>query len=97
MSVTLLSDYVSCKKCGGNINFTERRIQGLGFKLVVNSDKCDAVLTDSCSWIYQDQCSNLFRKTEQRRKCNEPQSKRSLKNIPVIYVSEDCSWKKGVF
>lgn len=47
----VLSNYISCKKCGGDINFTERSVRGLGFKLVVNCGKCDPVSIDSCPLI----------------------------------------------
>lgn len=48
----MLSDHVSCKKCGGDINFTEWSVRGLGFKLVVNCGKCDQVVIYSCPLIH---------------------------------------------
>lgn len=48
---TALSNYLSCKKCGGDIIFCERSVRGLGFKLVVNCNTCDSVSIDSCPLI----------------------------------------------
>lgn len=46
-----ISEVVKCKECGGDINFTETSVRGLGFKLKVNCAKCEAVLINSCPLI----------------------------------------------
>ncbi|KYQ53904.1 hypothetical protein ALC60_07197 [Trachymyrmex zeteki] len=46
-----LSEMIKCKTCGGNVTFSESSIRGLGFKLVVNCDKCDPRYKNSCPLI----------------------------------------------
>jgi len=47
----VLSDYVICKKCGGNITFSEKSARGLGFQLVIQCAVCEPVNINSCPLI----------------------------------------------
>lgn len=46
-----ISEAVKCKSCGGEVNFTETSLRGLGFKLKLNCENCQPVLINSCPLI----------------------------------------------
>lgn len=46
-----ISEVVKCKTCGGEVNFTETSLRGLGFKLKLNCVSCEPVLINSCPLI----------------------------------------------
>lgn len=46
-----ISNVVKCKKCNGDITFSETSIRGLGFKLVVSCDLCEPTIVDSSPLI----------------------------------------------
>ncbi|XP_071566884.1 uncharacterized protein [Temnothorax nylanderi] len=47
----VLSEYLSCKTCGTDIEFQETSQRGLGFKLVLKCKKCEVKYIDSCPLI----------------------------------------------
>ena len=46
--ISTLSEMVKCKKCNGNLTFSELSICGLGFKLVINCNNCEPRYINSC-------------------------------------------------
>ena len=51
MVFSALSNIVKCKICNGNIDFAEASTRGLGFKLLINCEKCDRRYISSCPLI----------------------------------------------
>ncbi|XP_011866020.1 PREDICTED: uncharacterized protein LOC105561015 [Vollenhovia emeryi] len=49
--LTMLSQILVCKNCGGSVAFSESSKRGLGFKLVVTCEKCGSTTIDSSPLI----------------------------------------------
>lgn len=48
---TILSDFVKCKSCNGDIKFAPIETRGLGFKIAVMCDKCKQRDIPSCEYV----------------------------------------------
>lgn len=48
---TMLSQILVCQNCAGNVTFSESCIRGLGFKIVVQCEKCGSTTIDSSPLI----------------------------------------------
>ena len=46
-----VSSYVKCKTCDSDVQFSETKVRGLGFKIVLNCGKCDNREIPSCPMI----------------------------------------------